>query len=124
MTSGARTTGCSIRAFPNQVRTASSHSWSTSWQSASCWPTTPTLIEDIWAAFRWLSDLQPSAGMPDDEIERLYDELAIRQHLCSYTDAFDSKDLDRIVDHFEDDAILTTNRGVFPHREGIRGYYE
>lgn len=81
-------------------------------------------IQDIWAAFRWLGDMNLPAGSADQAIDRLDDELAIRQHLYSYTDAFDSKDLARIVDHFHDDAVLITNRGTFPGRAGIEGYYQ
>jgi hypothetical protein len=82
------------------------------------------LAPDVSAAYRWLAGLQLPEASPEVQVERLHDELAVRQHLCSYTDSFDSKDLDRIVGHFEEDGVLVTNRGTFPLREGIRGYYE
>jgi ketosteroid isomerase-like protein len=70
--------------------------------------------QDVWAGFRWLSELCPPHASDEQLITRLDDELAIRQHLYSYTDAFDSKDLPRIVDHFQGDAVPITNRGTFP----------
>ena len=82
------------------------------------------LAQDVSAAYRWLLALKLPELPAEAQVERLHDELAVRQHLCSYADAFDSKDLDRIVDHFHDDAVLVTNRGTFPLRAGIRGFYE
>jgi ketosteroid isomerase-like protein len=82
------------------------------------------VMQDVSEAYRWLTALPIPPLDAQAQLARLHDELAVRQHLCSYTDAFDSKDLDRIVDHFEEDAVLVTNRGTFPNREGIRNYYE
>ena len=82
------------------------------------------VMQDVSEAYRWLIALPIPELSPEDQVARLHDELAVRQHLCSYTDAFDSKDLDRIVDHFESDGVLVTNRGTFPNRDGIRAYYE
>ncbi len=81
-------------------------------------------VQDVWAGFLWLTELRPTDTSSEQLIARLDDELAIRQHLFSYTDAFDSKDLRRIVGHFHEEAVLITNRGTFPRRDGIEGYYQ
>lgn len=85
------------------------------------------LIDDLWQAYWWLVELPVvetgNGGKEPDRIEQMYDEVDIRRHVYSYADAFDSKDLSRIMDHFLDDSVLTTNRGEFAGRTAIHEYY-
>lgn len=81
-------------------------------------------IEDFDEAFLALARTAVEDASPEDAIRRLTEELTIRDHALSYADAFDSKALDRIVAHFDGDAILTTPRGIFNGHREIRAFYE
>jgi uncharacterized protein (TIGR02246 family) len=79
---------------------------------------------DATAAFLALAATPAAAASPAATVERLMVERTVRDHIYSYADAFDSKDLARIVSHFSPDAYLTTPRGGFRGREAIRAFYE
>ena len=75
---------------------------------------------DIWRS--WF-ELGRAVRPADSNYSSLARELSLRDHFYSYANAFDSKDLTRIIAHFADDAVLTTNRGRFAGLEEIRAYY-
>jgi ketosteroid isomerase-like protein len=88
--------------------------------------TTPTAQgegpqEELWEAFRGLAEVDPANSAGEAEIDRLFSDMQIRQHLYSFFDATDAKDLERMLDHFGAGATVTFNHGSYVGKEEIRG---
>lgn len=80
------------------------------------------MVGDLGRAYQWLYELKTPVGGIDAQRRLLYEELRVRDHLFSYADAADAKDLDRLVDLFTDDAVLSTAQKKASGREQVRGF--
>ena len=76
---------------------------------------------NIWSTWLALGQIVRSQ---DDDVASLGDEVDLRDHFYSYANAFDSKDLGRIISHFAEDAVLTTDRGRYAGIDAIQDYYQ
>ncbi len=79
------------------------------------------LRDDVWNAHHWLLD-QPVAE-PADRLERLVDELAIRELLANYAYAHDSRDLAWSASVFCDDAMLANERWTLTGNAQVVGAF-
>lgn len=86
-------------------------------------PSSIETSDDATAAFLSLAASPAIVSSPAAILRRLEAETEVRSHVFSYADAFDSKDLERIVGHFSSDAILKTPRGNFSGHDKIREFY-
>jgi ketosteroid isomerase-like protein len=77
-----------------------------------------------WSARKWLIDMP----VPDDSgevaLHRLAREQQVREMLIAYFAALDSKDADRVMWFFRDDAVVTASAGRFRYTDRIKMYVD
>jgi hypothetical protein len=79
------------------------------------------LRDDVWAAHHWLLD--QDVAEPEDRLQRLSDELEIRELLSNYAYAHDSRDLAWSGSMFSDDAMLANERWVLSGNAQVVGAF-
>lgn len=78
---------------------------------------------DSWEKFRTLVEMTRPNLPVTEQIEVLYAEMEIRNALLSVADAIDSKDLPRILDHFDEGAIIAIGNTRFEGPLEIEQYF-
>lgn len=78
---------------------------------------------DMWRAANWVIDRPTLTSTPDNQLDFLMNDLAIRELLSSYTDAFDSKDLALTLAHFTEDCVLVNPRTTFIGKREVQEFY-
>jgi hypothetical protein len=78
---------------------------------------------DMWRAANWVVDKPSFSGTPDEQLDWLMHDLALRELLTSYTDAFDAKDLPWTMSHFAADCVLVNPRATFVGPAQVEEFY-
>ncbi len=87
-------------------------------------PLPQTLSRDMWLPLNETADrprIAPSTL--ESRLQRIEEELAVRDLLVRYAYAYDSNDLDRVVSVFSNDCVLVNPRATFVGAEAIRVNY-
>jgi uncharacterized protein (TIGR02246 family) len=77
----------------------------------------------LWAPFRRLVQQPAAGGSPEQRLQRIEDEQAVRDLLAQYAFSYDSGDVDGVIALFTDDALLVNARGTFSGRQAIDDNY-
>jgi uncharacterized protein (TIGR02246 family) len=77
-----------------------------------------------WGARRWLIEMPKPHDSGSVQVQRLADELAIKEMLIRYGAAFDGGDVDTVMGMFTEDAVLTMAKGRFRTPRRIRTHVE
>jgi ketosteroid isomerase-like protein len=83
-----------------------------------------TVNQGAWHARRWLIEMPKPPDGGSAQINRLTDELDIREMLGRYVAAVDAKNLAEVISHFCEDAVVTTTSGRFRTLERISPFFE
>jgi ketosteroid isomerase-like protein len=60
----------------------------------------------------------------DDDVQKLREELRLRELLTDYVWGLDRRDVDAVMSYFHDDCVVVNPRGSYAGREAIRANYE